>query len=79
MRGAFASTISSKKIACSISVAPRPPYSFGQFTAAQPPSCSFACQSRANWKPSSSPDGPSPGWFAFEPLAQLVAKGLLAR
>ena len=28
-------------MACSIGVAPRPPYSFGQDTPAQPPSCSF--------------------------------------
>ena len=64
-RGAFARASSSLKIACSTRVAPRPPYSFGHETPAQPPSCSLRCQLRSNsnwtWSP---PFGASPGWFA---------------
>jgi hypothetical protein len=37
---------SSKKIADCVSVAPRPPYSTGQCTPAQPPAQSWRCQSR---------------------------------
>jgi len=35
--GAFARASSSLKMACSISVAPRPPYSFGHERPVQPP------------------------------------------
>src|SRR3954447_15667728 len=64
VRGASARTISSKKIACSISVAPRPPYSFGHEIPAHPLSCSVRCQLRANSNDSSSsPLGGLPGWF----------------
>src|SRR6266851_9521494 len=42
--GASTRVISSQKIACCVSVALRPPYSFGHETAAQLPSCSFRCQ-----------------------------------
>src|SRR5947209_16505711 len=56
--------ISSLKIACSISVAPRPPYSFGHDRPVQPPSCSLRCQPRANSNQSSSPRGGLPGLFA---------------
>src|SRR3954454_3548100 len=62
--GAFARTISSPKIACSMSVAPRPPYSLGHDSPAQPASCSLRCHSRRNSNPSSSPGGSSPGWFS---------------
>src|SRR5215469_7433535 len=44
MGGASTRAISSQKSDCSISVAPRPPYSLGQETAAQPPSYNFRCQ-----------------------------------
>ena len=62
--GASARTISSVKIACSTSVAPRPPYSLGQETPAQPASYSFFCQATRNSKPSSSLCGSSPGALA---------------
>src|SRR5438876_822444 len=61
--GAFARTISSEKIACSISVAPRPPYSFGQERPAQPALWSSACQRRRNSNPAPSSFGGSPGWL----------------
>src|SRR5215218_6380973 len=59
IRGARARAISSKKIACSISVAPAPPYSVGQVSPAQPRSLSLRCHSmlRSN-AASSSPAGP---------------------
>ena len=61
-RGAFARASSSPKIDCSISVAPRPPYSFGHETPAQPAAWSLRCHSRSNsyctWSP---PRGPGPG------------------
>ena len=61
-RGAFERAISSLKIVCSISVAPRPPYSFGHEMPAQPAACSLPCHSRSNsnraW---SSPSGAVPG------------------
>src|SRR3954453_6410712 len=55
---------SSLKIACSISVAPRPPYSFGHDRPVQPPSCSCFCHVRANSNQSSSPRGGRPGLLA---------------
>ncbi len=63
-RGALARTISSKKIACSIRVAPRPPYSFGHEMPAQPASYILRCQRRENSKASLSSSGGSPGWFS---------------
>src|SRR3954468_13579691 len=62
--GALARASSSLKIACSISVAPRPPYSFGHDRPAQPPSWSWPCQRRRHSKPSPSSSGGLPGWFA---------------
>src|SRR3954467_768356 len=62
--GAPMRAISSLKIACSISVAPRPPYSFGHDRPVQPPACSCFCQPRANSNESSSPRGGRPGLFA---------------
>src|SRR3954469_4283073 len=59
---------SSLKIACSISVAPRPPYSFGHERPVQPPSCSCCCQARANSNQSSSPRGGRPGLLASSQL-----------
>ena len=47
-RGALARASSSPKIDCSISVAPRPPYSFGHETPAQPAAWSLRCHSRSN-------------------------------
>src|SRR5579864_455811 len=44
--GASTRAISSQNSDCSISVAPRPPYSLGQDTAAHPPSYNFRCQAR---------------------------------
>src|SRR3954451_12901903 len=55
---------SSNRIACSICVAPAPPYSVGQVRPAQPRSLSLRCQSRRNWNEASSPSGSLPGWFA---------------
>src|SRR5437868_2471457 len=56
---------SAAKIACSIIVAPRPPYSFGQEIPAQPAACSFSCHSRRKAITSSSPaSGSGPGWFS---------------
>src|SRR3954447_15584707 len=60
---------SSKKIADSVIVAPRPPYSRGQCTPAQPPSLSWRCQSRdhANCAASSSSTGRGPGsWLSSQ-------------
>src|SRR3954463_3027648 len=62
--GALARASSSLKIACSISVAPRPLYSFGHDRPVQPPPWSFFCQARCHSNDSSSPPGGSPGWFA---------------
>ena len=47
--GALARASSSKKIADWVSVAPRPPYSTGQWTAAHPPSASRRWKSRRHW------------------------------
>ena len=55
---------SSNRIACSIWVAPAPPYSVGQVRPAQPRSLSLRCHSRRNWNDASSPSGSSPGWFS---------------
>src|SRR6266516_6082212 len=64
-RGAFARAISSLKIACSMRVAPRPPYSAGHDIPAQPPAWSVRCQSRANSIQASVPlRGSSPGWLS---------------
>ena len=64
-RGAFARASSSPKIDCSIRVAPRPPYSFGHETPAQPAAWSLRCHSRSNsycaWSPAL---GAGPGWFS---------------
>src|SRR3954447_10001657 len=62
--GARARANSSKRIACSICVAPLPPYSVGQVSPAQPRSLSLRCQSRRNWNEASSPSGSLPGWFS---------------
>src|SRR5215208_1230911 len=62
--GAPMRAISSLKIACSMSVTPRPPYSLGHDRPVQPPSCSFFCHERANSKASSSPRGARPGLLA---------------
>ena len=43
--GAWARAASSLKMTCSVSVAPRPPYSLGHDSPAQPPSYSWRCQS----------------------------------
>src|SRR5688500_15251748 len=61
--GAPALPSSSKKIAVSVSDAPRPPNSVGQCTPAQPPSFRRRCQSRAHAYSASSPPlvGRSPG------------------
>src|SRR6185437_2532678 len=59
--GVRARTISSLKIACSTSVAPRPPYSVGHETPAHPASCSLRCQARRNSNAASSPAGSRPG------------------
>src|SRR4029453_18290806 len=61
--GTLPRTISSEKIACSISVAPRPPYSFGHDRPAHPPLCSCACQRRRHWNASLSSSGGLPGWL----------------
>src|SRR6201997_2119307 len=52
--GASTRAISSQNSDCSISVAPRPPYSLGQETAAQPPSYNFLCHARRYGNDSSS-------------------------
>ena len=62
--GARERAISSKKIACSICVAPAPPYSDGQVRPAQPRSLSLRCHSRRKSKESSSPSGSRPGWLS---------------
>src|SRR3954467_4243113 len=62
--GARARAISSKKIACSIIVAPAPPKSVGQVRPAQPRSLSLRCQSRRKANDSSSELGSRPGWFS---------------
>src|SRR5262249_5782707 len=61
--GARARAISSKKIACSIIVAPEPPNSVGHVSPAQPRALSLRCQSTRKWKDSSSELGSRPGWF----------------
>src|SRR2546423_1512319 len=61
--GAPARAISSLNIACSISVAPRPPYSFGHDRPVQPPPCNFFCHWHWNSKASSSRRGAGPGLF----------------
>src|SRR3954453_20058 len=66
--GARARTSSSLKSACSISVAPRPPYSLGHDSPAYPFSCSLRCQSPRNLKASTSPGGSGPGWFSASQL-----------
>ena len=77
-RGAFARASSSPKMDCSIRVAPRPPYSLGHETPAQPASWSFFCHSRSNsnwtWSP---PRGAGPGMVFREPGSKLVAERLL--
>ena len=61
----FRRAASPTKIACSIIVAPRPPYSFGQEMPAQPASCSLCCHSRRKAITSSRPaSGSGPGWFS---------------
>ena len=77
--GVRARTTSSLKIACSTSVAPRPPYSLGHETPAQPASFSLRCQALRNSNAASSPAGSRPGLLASQPAAQLVAEGLLGR
>src|SRR4051794_25698193 len=63
--GASGRAASPTKIACSIIVAPRPPYSFGQEMPAQPAACSFSCHSRRKAITSSRPaSGSGPGWFS---------------
>ena len=63
--GASWRAASPTKIACSIIVAPRPPYSFGQEIPAQPAACSFSCHSRRKAITSSRPpSGSGPGLFA---------------
>src|SRR6187549_4042692 len=63
--GASRREASLTKIACSIIVAPRPPYSFGQEIPAQPASWSFSCHSRRKAITSSRPlSGSGPGWFS---------------
>src|SRR5215216_6198344 len=62
--GAPARATSSKKIACSTSVAPAPPYSVGQLRPAQPRSLSCLCQARRNSNASRSLSGSGPGWLA---------------
>src|SRR6266852_9324832 len=37
---------------CWVSVAPRPPYSFGQLIPTHPPACIFLCHSRRRFQPS---------------------------
>src|ERR671919_121527 len=66
--GVSARVASMTKIACSIRVAPRPPYSFGHEIPAQPASCSLLCHSRRNCTTSSSPSGSGPGWFSSSQL-----------
>src|SRR3954463_9284103 len=61
--GARARAISSKKIACSLIVAPAPPNSDGQVSPAQPRSLSLRCQSRRKANDSSSELGSRPGCF----------------
>ena len=77
--GALARTISSLKIACSISVAPRPPYSFGHETPAQAGVVQLALPVAPELECASSPAGSRPGIVGGQPLAQLVAEGLLGR
>ena len=77
--GARARANSSKKIACSICVAPAPPYSVGHVSPAQPRSLSLRCQSRRNANDASSPSGSRPGWFSAIQRAQRVAELLLGR
>src|SRR3954451_42069 len=62
--GARARATSSKKIACSIIVAPAPPYSVGQVSPAHPRSLSARCQSRRRREASSSLSGSRPGWWS---------------
>src|SRR5436190_9062469 len=62
--GALERAISSLKMACSISDAPRPPYSFGHEMPAHPASCILRCQSRRKRNFGSSPSGSGPGWFS---------------
>src|SRR6266481_1264989 len=52
--GASTRAISSQNNDCSINVAPRPPYSLGHETAAQPPSYNFRCHARRYGNDSSS-------------------------
>ena len=77
--GARARANSSKKIACSICVAPAPPYSVGQVSPAQPRSLSLRCQSRRKSNDSSSPSGSRPGWCSAIQRPQRVAELLLGR
>ena len=77
--GARARAISSKKIACSICVAPAPPYSVGHVRPAQPRSLSLRCQSRRNSKDASSPSGSRARMVLRDPRPQRVAELLLRR
>src|SRR6202012_1418345 len=68
--GASWAAASPVKIACSIIVAPRPPYSFGQEIPAQPAACSLRCHSPRNCITSSSePSGSGPGLLARSQVA----------
>ena len=55
--GARDAAISWWKMTCSISVAPRPPYSFGHEIPAHPASASWRSHPRANWSFSSNVSG----------------------
>src|SRR3984885_4024873 len=72
--GVRARTTSSLKMACSTSVAPRPPYSLGQETPAHPAWFSFRCQSRRNSNAASSPAGSRPGLLASSQLRSSSRK-----
>ena len=77
-RGALARAISSLKIACSISVAPRPPYSFGHETPAQPAVVQLALPVAAELELRLVVAvGRRAGMVVLEPGAHLVAEGLL--
>ena len=77
--GARERAISSKKIACSICVAPAPPYSVGQVRPAQPRSLSLRCHSRRKAKDVLVAVRLAPGMVLRDPGAQRVAELLLGR
>ena len=78
LRGA-ARTTSSVKIACSISVAPRPPYSFGHDKTGEPRLVELALPGAAELEPRLVARGLAARVVGGDPVADLVAEFRLLR